>query len=132
MDVIRSIITRNIEKGLLPNYTHKLIELEKQYNTIGATAMYEVINDFNLIETDTFGNKSYSKEGLEFASLILETINELKDDYKFDYSINLEMIPAERCNVVLCSKDNELYPNKADYFIYSNQWIPLIEKMHFK
>lgn len=128
LDVIRSIITRNIEKGLLPNYTHKLIELEKQYNTIGATAMYEVINDFNLIETDTFGNKSYSKEGLEFASLILETINELKDDYKFDYSINLEMIPAERCNVVLCSKDNELYPNKADYFIYSNQWIPLIEK----
>ena len=58
LDVVRSIISKNIDNGLLPNYTHKLIELSKQYNTIGITAMYEAINDFGFIDTDEFGNKS--------------------------------------------------------------------------
>ena len=35
LDVIRGIISRNIEKGLLPNYTHHLMNLKSQYNTIG-------------------------------------------------------------------------------------------------
>lgn len=128
LDIIRSIITRNIAKGLLPNYTYKLIELDKQYNTIGITAMYEVINDFGLIATDEFGNKSYTEEGLAFAKEILNTVNAIKDSYNFDYSLNVEAIPAERANVVLCDKDNELYHPKNEYFIYSNQWIPLMEK----
>jgi ribonucleoside-triphosphate reductase len=130
LDIIRSIIKRNIEKGLLPNYTFELIEMEKQYNTIGITAMYEAINDFGLIDTDEFGNKLYSDEGLKFATLILNTINELKETYDFDYSINVEAVPAESANVKLCAKDNELYKseNIDEYFIYSNQWIPLVEK----
>jgi ribonucleoside-triphosphate reductase len=130
LDIIRSIIKRNIEKGLLPNYTFELIEMKKQYNTIGITAMYEAINDFGLIDTDEFGNKSYSDEGLKFATLILNTINELKETYDFDYSINVEAVPAESANVKLCAKDNELYKseNIDEYFIYSNQWIPLVEK----
>lgn len=128
LDIVRGIIKRNIEKGLLPNYTYGLIEIEKQYNTIGITAMYEAISEFDMIETDEFGNKSYSKEGLRFSSEILECINKTKDSYNFDYSINVEAIPAERANVVLCQKDCELYPDKHQYFIYSNQWIPLMEK----
>lgn len=35
---------------------------------------------------------------------------------------------AERCAVVLCEKDRELYENEYDDFIYANQWIPLTEK----
>lgn len=35
LDVVRSIIKRNIEKGLLPNFTHKLISLDHMYNTVG-------------------------------------------------------------------------------------------------
>lgn len=128
LDVIRGVIERNIEKGLLPNYSYGLMELKKQYNTVGITAMYEAIAEFNLINTDEFGNKSYSPEGLEFTSEILDTINTVKDSYDFDYSINVEAIPAERANVVLCQKDYELYPDKKGYFIYSNQWIPLMEK----
>lgn len=128
LDVVRGIIKRNIEKGLLPNYTYGLIELDKQYNTIGITAMYEVLNDFGLINTDEFGNKSYSEEGLEFAKQIMNTINAIKDAYEDEYSINVEAIPAERANVVLCNKDNELYHPANEYFIYSNQWIPLMEK----
>lgn len=34
-DVVRSIIKRNVEKGLLPNYSYGLMKLDRQYNTIG-------------------------------------------------------------------------------------------------
>lgn len=128
LDVVRDIIAQDIDRGLLPNYTHGLIELAKQYNTIGITAMYEAISEFGMIDTDEFGNKSYSKEGLAFATEILNAINNQKDSYKFNYSINVEAIPAERANVVLSQKDSILSPDKEHYFIYSNQWIPLMEK----
>lgn len=128
LDVIRDIIKQDIERGLLPNYSYGLIEMEKQYNTIGITAMYEAICEFGLINTDEFGNKSYSKEGLDFATEILNAINSQKDSYTFNYSVNVEAIPAERANVILSQKDSILYPEKEQYFIYSNQWIPLMEK----
>lgn len=128
LDIVRNIIKRNIEKGILPNYTTGLIDIKNQYNTIGINAMYETIRYFGLIKEDEFGNKSYSQEGIEFASLIMDTINKIKDTYKFDYSINIEAVPAERCAVVLCEKDNKLYPNNNNDYIYANQWIPLTEK----
>lgn len=127
LDVVRSIITRNVEKGLLPNYTHHLIEMEKQYNTIGITAMYETINDFNLINTNDFGEKSYSDKGLALASKIMNEINQQKESYDFNYSLNVECVPAERANIILCKKDSSLYPGKIEEYIYSNQWIPLLE-----
>ncbi len=128
LDVVRDVIKQNIERGLLPNYTSGLIELEKQYNTIGITAMYEALYEFGLIGTDEFENKFYTEEALDFATKILGVINQQKDSYEFDYSINVEAVPAERANVVLSSKDSILYPDKDQYFIYSNQWIPLMEK----
>ena len=96
LDVVRTIITRNIEKGLLPNYTYRLIEIERQYNTIGIAAMYEAVREFGYIDTDEFGNKSYSDEGIALASEIMRTINTIKDSYDFQYSINIEAVPAER------------------------------------
>jgi ribonucleoside-triphosphate reductase len=127
LHIIRKIITRNVEKGLLPNYTHGLIKMENQYNTIGLTAMYEVIKDFGFIATDEFGNKSYTKEGINFASDILDLVNKIKDEQTFDYAINIEVIPAERANVVLCQKDKVIYGEQEE-FIYSNQWIPLMQQ----
>lgn len=125
---IRRIITRNVEKGLLPNYTNGLIEMDKQYCTIGITAMYEVMNDFGYIDTDALGYKSYSEKAMSFAKRIMNAINEQKDSADYDFSFNVECIPAERANVVLCEKDNILYPNHGNYYIYSNQWIPLVER----
>ena len=127
LDVIRGIIKRNIEKGLLPNYTYELIKMENQFNTLGTTATYEAVRDMGLIGTDEFGNKYYTEEGLQFASRIYDTINDIKDSYKLDYSINVECVPAERANIVLCNKDNMLYPDQSYDFLYSNQWIPLME-----
>ena len=130
LDVVRHIIVRDVEKGLLPNYTKGLIDIKNQYNTIGINGLYEVIRDFGYIKQDSFGNKYYSEKGLDFATRILDRINEIKDSYTFDYSINVEAVPAERCAVILCQKDNALYSDKLKYqdFIYSNQWIPLMEK----
>lgn len=128
---MRHILKRNIEKGLLPNYQNGAVEFDKQFCTIGGIGMYEVMDLFGLINTDELGNKSYSDEAVEFATSILETINEVKDSFvienKCDFKYNVEMIPAENCAGVICTADNLLYENDK-YFIYSNQWIPLMEK----
>lgn len=124
---MRHILRRNIEKGLLPNYQDGAVELDKQFCTIGGIGMYEVMDLFGLILTDEFGCKSYSDEAVAFASEILDTMNEVKDGFECDFSFNIEMIPAENCAGVICQADNLLYEQNK-YFIYSNQWIPLMEK----
>ena len=124
---MRHIIQRNIEKGLLPNYQNGAVELDKQFCTIGGIGMYEVMDLFGLIDTDEFGCKSYSDEAVEFATQILDEMNEVKDSFECDFSFNIEMIPAENCAGVICQADNLLYEQNR-YFIYSNQWLPLMEK----
>ena len=124
---MRHILQRNIEKGLLPNYQDGAVELDKQFCTIGGIGMYEVMDMFGLIHTDEFGNKSYSDEAVEFATQILDVINNVKDNFECDFTFNLEMIPAENCAGVICTADNLLYEQNK-YYIYSNQWIPLTEQ----
>ena len=124
---MRHIIKRNIEKGLLPNYQDGAVELDKQFCTIGGIGMYEVMDLFGLIETDEFGCKRYSDEAVAFATDILNVMNEVKDNFECDFSFNIEMIPAENCAGVICQADNLLF-EQDKYFIYSNQWIPLMEK----
>lgn len=124
---MRHILQRNIEKGLLPNYQDGAVELDKQFCTIGGIGMYEVMDLFGFIDTDEFGNKSYSDEAVEFATQILDTMNEVKDNFNCDFTFNIEMIPAENCAGVICTADNLLF-EQDKYFIYSNQWIPLTEQ----
>ena len=64
---------------------------------------------------------------MEFASEILDTINDVKDNFECDFSFNVESIPAENCAGVICKADNLIY-GEDRYHIYSNQWIPLKEK----
>ena len=127
LDSVRYIIKRNIEKGLLPNYCDGGIELDKQYCTMGILGMYETLDKFGYIDTDQFGNKSYSQEAVDFASKIFEVLNDVKDNFTGEYSFNIESVPAERAAVNLCAKDSILF-GVNDYAIYSNQWIPLTAK----
>lgn len=124
---MRHILKRNIEKGLLPNYQPGAVELDKQFCTIGGIGMYEVMDLFGLINTDELGCKSYSDEAVEFTTQILDVMNEVKDNFECDFTFNIEMIPAENCAGVICQADNLLFEQNK-YFIYSNQWIPLMEK----
>lgn len=126
LDVIRHIISRNVEKGLLPNYCDGGIELAKQYCTLGILGTYEVIEAFGYTLRDEFNNVYYTNEGIEFADKIFKVLNEVKDNFTTEYSFNIESVPAERAAVILCQKDNLLF-EKDDKFIYSNQWIPLSE-----
>ena len=127
LDVVRHIIKRNVEKGLLPNYADGAIEMDKQYCTMGILGLYEVIESFGYTYQDEFGYTYYTDEGLEFASKIFEVLNDVKDNFTDEYSFNIESVPAERAAVILCQKDNALFEIE-DRFIYSNQWIPLSTK----
>lgn len=128
LDVQRHIIKRNIEKGLLPNYIDGGIEIDKQYSTIGIIGLYETIKKFGYTKKDDLGYVSYTEDGIRFASNIFKIINEVKDSFPCDYSFNIESVPAERCAVILCAKDNILFNQDNEEYIYSNQWIPLTEK----
>lgn len=132
LDCVRHIIQRNIEKGLLPNYCDGGMEMSKQYNTVGILGLYEVIEAFGYTTTDDLGYVSYTDKGIEFASKIFDVINDVKDNFTNEYSINVESVPAERAAVILCQKDNALYNSTSDKFIYSNQWIPLTTKCTIK
>ena len=128
LDIVRHIIKRNAEKGLLPNYTKGTIHLDKQYNTVGIIGIYEALEEFGYTVTDEFGYTTYTSEGLQFAKDILATITEVKNDFasETDYSINIEQIPGERAASVLMEKDRFFYPDRAYTLpLYGNQWIPL-------
>jgi len=124
---MRHILKRNIEKGLLPNYCEGGLELSKQYCTIGILGLYEVMDLFGFIETNELGFKHYSEKAIEFAKEIFNVINTTKDNFTDEFTFNVESIPAENCAGTLCTADNLLYEQNK-YFIYSNQWIPLMEK----
>lgn len=132
LDVVRHIIQRNIEKGLLPNFTHKLVEMQNCYNTIGINGLFEAVENFGGIEIDEFGNHSYNKNGEEFTTRIFKTINSVKDkwakDHNCDYKINVEQIPAESCAQKFARKDALLYRDRVSTHMYGNQFIPLAKK----
>ena len=128
LDCVRHIIKRNIEKGLLPNYSKDVMSMDSQYNTIGVIGVYEALQKFGYTYQDDFGNTFYSDEGVEFAKRILQTITDTKNEFgkDKDYQINIEEIPAERAAAILMEKDKFFFPNeKYELPLYGNQWIPL-------
>lgn len=127
LDAVRHIIARNVEKGLLPNYQEGAVEMDKQYCTMGILGLFEVIEAFGYTYKDEFGYTYYTNEGIDFASKIFEVLNDVKDNFTEEYSINIESVPAERAAVILCQKDNILF-DLNERHLYSNQWIPLTEK----
>ena len=128
LDVIRHIIQRNVEKGLLPNYSLGVMSLTSQYNTIGIIGVYEALQKYGFTYQDEFGNTFYSEEGVRFSEEILRTITEVKDEFTEDkdYSVNIEEVPAERAAAILQEKDKFFFPNERyELPLYGNQWIPL-------
>ena len=130
LDIIRDIIRRNVEKGLLPNYTHKLINMDSQYSTIGIIGVYETLQKYRMVKKDDFGYTFYSDSGINFAKSIFDSINKAKEKFIEDndikYSINIEQIPGERAASILMEKDKFFYPKeKYELPLYGNQWIPL-------
>lgn len=137
LQVIRSIITRNVEKGLLPNYTLDIIDVSKLYCTIGVNALFEAVRKMGYVQKDEFECTNYTDRGIEFAKRIFDTITKVKQEYtdKYGFLYNIEQIPGERAAAVFLQKDKILFPNEEyTSTLYSNQWISLSEKttMHDK
>ena len=131
LDCVRYIIKRNVEKGLLPNFTYGLIDFEHLYNTIGFIGIYETMKKFGYTTTDEFGNVYYTKEASDFGNKIFKVMRATADkfiiDNHCDYMINTEQIPGESAAAKLMMKDKFFYPkaNIYDLPLYGNQFIPL-------
>lgn len=131
LHVIRHIIQRNVEKGLLPNFSYKLVDFEHLYNTIGFIGVYETMKRFGCTTMDELGNTFYTEDASIFGKEIFNTMREVADkfiaDNNCDYMINTEQIPGENAAAKLMSKDKFFYPdaNIYDLPLYGNQFIPL-------
>lgn len=129
LDSIRHIIKRNVDKGLLRNFTLNLVDFEHLYNTIGFIGIYETMKTFGYIRKDEFGNTYYTQEAEAFGKKIFEVIHNTKAEFTktVDYQINCEQIPGETAAAKLMKKDLFFYPDDAvtDLPLYGNQFIPL-------
>ena len=129
LDVVRYIIRRNVEKGLLPNFSKGLVDFEHLYNTVGFIGIYETMKTFGYVKVDEFGNTYYTPQADAFGKKIFEVIHRTKDQFALDkdYKINCEQIPGEQAAAKMQKADVLLYPETVvdDLPLYGNQFIPL-------
>lgn len=129
LDVIRNIIKRNVEKGLLKNFSYGLVDFEHLYNTIGFIGIYETMKKFGYTKVDEFGNTFYTDKAAEFGKKIFDTIHSVKDEFvkDKDYMVNCEQIPGESAAAKLMKKDKFFYRKQVvdELPLYGNQFIPL-------
>lgn len=129
LDAQRHIIKRNVEKGLLPNFAHGLIDFEHLYSTIGVNGIYETMKTFGYTYVDELGNTYYKDEAYELGQKIFNVLHEAIDEFIVDkdYKVNIEQIPGEQATSKFQTADTYLYPRKVvtDLPLYGNQWIPL-------
>jgi ribonucleoside-triphosphate reductase len=129
LDIVRGIIRRNVEKGLLKNFTLGLVDFEHLYNTIGFIGIYETMKTFGYTKKDELGNTFYTPEAEEFGRKIFDVIHATKAEFVADkdYQVNCEQIPGESAAAKLMKKDKFFYPRKTvtDLPLYGNQFMPL-------
>lgn len=130
LHVIRHIIERNVEKGLLPNFVDGIIDFDHLYNTIGINGIYETMKTFGYTEyDDTFDTVFYKQEAFDFGKKIFETIHQTISEFTTDkdYKVNCEQVPGETAAVKFLEADKLLFPELVvkDLPLYGNQWIPL-------
>lgn len=116
----RTFIKDRIRRGALPLYDLGFMDIDKQYSTCGFTGLYEALE---ILGFDFADNK---KEGMEIATKILNTINDVNEKMTKHYKAphNMEQVPGESSAVKLATFDRLLGLNE-DYELYSNQFCPL-------
>lgn len=129
LHAVRHILERNVEKGLLPNFSKGLVDFEHLYNTVGVIGVYETMRTFGYTFQDAFGNTYYDEKADAFGKRIFDCIHSVKNEFAKDknYKINLEQIPGETAAVKMLQADRLLFPNTVveDLPLYGNQFIPL-------
>lgn len=129
LDVVRHIIKRNVDKGLLPNFSKGIVDFEHLYNTVGIIGIYETMKTFGYTTTDKLGNVYYTEQADNFGKKIFETLHKVKDSFAADkdYKINCEQIPGESAAAKMQLADEFFFPETVvkDLPLYGNQFIPL-------
>jgi len=129
LDCVRHIIVRNVEKGLLPNFTKGIVDFEHLYNTVGIIGIYETMKTFGYTREDELGNVYYTEKADAFGKRIFEMLHATKDAFAADkdYKINVEQIPGESAAAKMQIADEFFYPDTVvkDLPLYGNQFIPL-------
>ena len=129
LDVVREIIERNVEKGLLPNFQKGLMDFEHLYNTVGINGIFETMKFFGYTTVDEFGNTFYTEDAMRFGKEIFDTIHSKTREFASDknYMVNVEQVPGETCAARFMQADKLLYRfDVVDVLpLYGNQWIPL-------
>jgi len=122
--VHRKMIEERIDGGYLPLYNAGWVHLQKQYSTIGFVGAYEYLHNRGM----NIQNKPAQNVIVDMMKQIENKIvdwQEIHKDEKIIY--NIEQIPAESMAVRLSDLDRVMGYND-EWNIYSNQYIPLIEK----
>lgn len=129
LDCVRHIIRRNVEKGLLPNFSKGIVDFEHLYNTVGIIGIYETMKTFEYTREDELGNVFYTDKADAFGKRIFQVLHETKDAFAADkdYKINVEQIPGESAAAKMQIADEFFYPDTVvkDLPLYGNQFIPL-------
>ena len=129
LDCVRHIIERNVEKGLLPNFSKGIVDFEHLYNTVGIIGIYETMKIFGYTRTDELGNTYYTEEADAFGKRIFDMIHAVKNVFAADkdYKINIEQIPGESAAAKMQIADEFFFPDTVvkDLPLYGNQFIPL-------
>lgn len=137
LDRVRHIIKRNVEKGLLQNFTYGLVDFKHLYNTIGFIGIYETLKTFGYTRQDSLGNTYYTPEGEKLGQKIFDTLHNVSQqfikEHNCDYHINCEQSPAETAADKLMKKDTIFHPHTVckDLPLYGNQFMPLGIKATF-
>ena len=129
LDCVRHIIRRNVEKGLLPNFSKGIVDFEHLYNTVGIIGIYETMKTFGYTREDELGNVYYTDKADAFGKRIFEMLHATKDAFAIDkdYKINVEQIPGESAAAKMQIADEFFFPETVvkDLPLYGNQFIPL-------
>lgn len=122
LDIHKELLERLIKNGNLPMYSYGVMNLNKQYSTLGFIGLYEAL--------EILGYDIRTPEGLELGKKILGVFNKLNAERtaKDGRIRNLEQIPGETAAVTFALKDKLQFANAGDYDLYANQYLPLIKE----
>ncbi len=106
LEIKRKVVSRNIERGLLPYTKRYLGDLKRHFSTIGLIGMNEACLNF-------LGTGIASKEGKEFSIRVLKFMREKLLEFQEETGniYNLEATPGEGASYRLARLDKEKYPD---------------------
>lgn len=118
----KDLINRLAEIGLQPRVQDGTLDMDRMFSTVGILGIWEMFR--------TLENKFGKSEDRDI--VVMKKFNEmcLKYGKEMHLTVNIEQIPGESMAIRFCKADKLLFGDKqVPYYIYSNQTIPLTEKV---